>query len=113
MYEDDGKKTGQFAVGDPGPQNSEPNEPWRKWINDNGKQEWLNPPASPDPDYKYVGTTVVHNRMAVHTTLSQQQLEAPSSPTDLDHIHTNTHVDNQVADNDIIAAHHYRPKDQD
>jgi hypothetical protein len=113
MYEEEGKKTGLFAVGDPGPQNSSPDEPWRKWLKDNGKENWLDQPASPDPDYEYAGMTVVHNKLGVYTTLSQAQLEAPFSPTDLDLIHSNTRVDNQVTDNDIIVSHHYRPKSQD
>jgi hypothetical protein len=67
----------------------------------------------PIPDYEYAGMTVVHNKLGVYRTLSQAQLEAPFSPTDLDLIHSNTRADNQVTDNDIIVSHHYRPKSQD
>ncbi len=99
----EGGQSGEFVVADPGPQRSYPDEPWRRKLDDWGKEDWINAPAAPD-GYTYYGTTVMHNGVCVH---SEGDLTRDFSSTDLNMVNSNTEVLDSAVVDDIIVGHHY------
>jgi len=83
--------------------------PAQRCFSDRVPQSWFQQPTAPQ-GYRYVGMTVVLNKVCIETTYD---LHRDDRPTDLVMINSSTTVENGVTTEDVIVGHVFEPIAQD